>query len=123
MKAIIAAAGAASFLAAPAMAGPYVDLRTNVGTLEGEYTGSTTQLLVGVEGELNENLTGYAAIGPAYVDIDGVDDGETEVAGELGLVYAASEQVDVYGEITFISDQQFDNDTFVGFEAGVKYSF
>ena len=45
-------AGAASLMAAPAMAGPYVNVETNAGYLGNEYQGATTETHVGYEGDL-----------------------------------------------------------------------
>ena len=47
IKSAIALAAAAPLMAAPALAGPYVNVETNAGWTGGDYTGSTTDLHVG----------------------------------------------------------------------------
>ena len=70
MKALIAA-GAASFLAAPAFAGPYVNIETNAGYTGNDYNAATTEFHVGYEGDLGEDAGYYVQAGPAIVAADG----------------------------------------------------
>ena len=120
MKSVIIA-GAASFLAAPAFAGPYVNVETNAGYTGSEYNAATTELHVGFEGPLGESAGYYVQAGPAIVALDG-EDTTTELSGKAGLGVDVAENVNVYGEVAFITvDGQDDND--YGLKAGVKFSF
>ena len=122
MKALILA-GAASFLAAPAFAGPYVNIETNAGYVDGEYENATTDFHVGYEGDLAENVGYYIQGGPALVNVDGAGT-ENEYSGKAGVGVELSEQLSVYGEVSFLtSNQDFSDDLNVGAKAGVTYRF
>jgi outer membrane autotransporter protein len=122
MKAIILA-GAASLLAAPAMAGPYVNVETNAGYTGDDFEGSVTDLHVGYEGELGQSASWYVQGGPALVAADG-EETETEISGKAGLGVDVTEQLNLYGEVSFqTADQDFNDDLGLGVKAGVKYSF
>ena len=122
MKALIAA-GAASFLAAPAFAGPYVNIETNAGYVDGEYETATTDFHVGYEGDIADNVSYYVQGGPALVNIDGAGT-ENEYSGKAGLDVELSEQLSVYGEVSFLTvDQEFSDDLNVGAKAGVTFRF
>ena len=124
MKAAIIAAGAASFMAAPAFAGPYVEIENNAGWLDGEYTTSTTDFHVGYQGDLAENVSYYVQGGPALVNVEG-EGTENEYSGKAGLGVAMTEQLSVYGEVSFLTEgQDFDTETLnVGTKAGVRFTF
>ena len=51
---------------------------------------------------------------------DGVD-GSTDFSGKGGLSIAASEKLDIYGEVSFLTDEV--NDTAYGTKIGAKYKF
>ena len=122
MKALILA-GAASFLAAPAFAGPYVNIETNAGYVDGEYENATTDFHVGYEGDIAENVSYYVQGGPALVNVDGAGT-ENEYSGKAGVGVELSEQLSVYGEVSFLTtDQTFDDDLNVGAKAGVTFRF
>ena len=87
MKSIITAGlllGAAHGLTAPAMAGVYGNVETNAGITGGEYQGATTEVHLGVEGEIG-SATVYAQGGPALVAVEGVDGTELEYSGKAGI--------------------------------------
>jgi outer membrane autotransporter protein len=122
MKALIVA-GAASFLAAPAFAGPYVNIETNAGYVDGEYENATTDFHVGYEGDIAENVGYYIQGGPALVNIDGAGT-ENEYSGKAGVGVDLSEQLSVYGEVSFLTvGQSFEDDLNVGAKAGVTFRF
>ena len=126
MKSIITAGlllGAAHGLTAPAMAGVYGNVETNAGITGGEYQGATTEVHLGVEGEIG-SATVYAQGGPALVAVDGVDGAELEYSGKAGIGIDVGERTNVYGEIAFQTvERQFDGDIPLGLKAGVKYNF
>ena len=115
----IALALAASLASAPAMAGVYVNVESNASYTGNDYTSRTTDLHVGYEGEVGE-LGYYVQGGPALVNGDAVD-GSSEFSGKGGVTIAASEKLDVYGEVSFITDEDADNA--YGTKLGVKYNF
>ncbi len=115
----IALALAATLASAPAMAGVYVNVESNASYTGNDYTSRTTDLHVGYEGEVGE-LGYYIQGGPALVNGDAVD-GTSEFSGKLGGTVAASEKLDVYGEVSFITDEDADNA--YGTKLGVKYNF
>ena len=123
MKALFFAA-AASILAAPAaIAGPYVNAETNVGYTGNDFNGSVTDLHIGYEGDLGENAGYYIQGGPAIVAVNG-EENETEISGKAGLGIDVTDQVNVYGEVSFLTlEQQLGDDLGLGVKAGVKYSF
>ena len=74
MKSIITAGlllGAAHGLTAPAIAGVYGNIETNAGVAGGEYQNATTEIHLGVEGELGD-ATVYAQAGPALLAVEGL---------------------------------------------------
>ena len=113
----IALALAASLASAPAMAGVYVNVESNASYTGTDYTSRTTDLHVGYEGDVGD-LGYYIQGGPALVGADGVD-GTNEFSGKGGVTIAASEKFDVYGEVSFISDEDADNA--YGTKIGAKY--
>jgi len=110
---------AATFASAPAMAGVYTNVESNASYTGTDYTSRTTDLHVGYEGDVGQ-LGYYIQGGPALVGTDGVD-GTTEFSGKLGASVAASDKLDVYGEVSFITDEDADNA--YGTKIGAKYSF
>ena len=115
----IALALAASLASAPAMAGVFVNVESNASNTGNDYTSRTTDLHVGYEGDVGD-LGYYIQGGPALVNGDAVD-GSTEFSGKGGVTIAASEKFDVYGEVSFISDEDADNA--YGTKIGAKYKF
>jgi len=122
-KSVFAAAAAVSMSAGAAVAGPYVNVETNAGWVGDDYSAATTDLHVGYEGPVGENASWYIQGGPAIVAVDGVDT-ETEFSGKAGVGVAVTEQLSVYGEISFLTeDQSFEDDLNVGAKLGAKFSF
>ena len=115
----IALALAASLASAPAMAGVYVNVESNASYTGTDYTSRTTDLHVGYEGDVGD-LGYYIQGGPALTGADGVDS-TTEFSGKLGASVAANEKLDVYGEVSFITDEDADNS--YGTKIGAKYKF
>ena len=73
IKSTIAAVAASPFLlAGAAFAGPYVNVESNISYPDGDYSGATTDLHIGYEGEVGQ-LGYYVQGGPAFTAADGVD--------------------------------------------------
>ena len=125
IKSTIAAVAASPFLlAGAAFAGPYVNVESNIGYPDGDYSGATTDLHVGYEGSLNDSADFYVQGGPAFVAVDGTDGSETEFSGKLGVNVAATESVGVYGELAGITGEK-SGDDIVDWSAkvGAKFTF
>ena len=120
IKSAIALAAAAPLMAAPALAGPYVNIEANAGWTGDDYTGATTDVHVGYEGEVGA-ASYYVQGGPAIVAADGVDT-ETQFSGKAGLGIPVSDALGVYGEVSFLTADDSD-DLGVGGKLGVKYNF
>ena len=105
--------------AAPALAGPYANIEANSGFVGSDYQGTVTETHVGYEGALGENAGWYAQAGPAIVAIDGLDT-DTQFSGKAGLGVDVTENVNVYGEFSFLTA---DGDNNYGAKAGVTYRF
>ena len=120
IKSAIALAAAGPLMAAPALAGPYVNVETNAGWTGDDYTGATTDIHVGYEGEIGA-ASYYVQAGPAIVAADGADT-ETEFSGKAGIGVPVTESIGVYGELSFLTAED-DDDFGVGGKLGVKYNF
>ena len=120
IESAIALAAAAPLMAAPALAGPYVNIEANAGWTGDDYTGATTDVHVGYEGEVGA-ASYYVQAGPAIVAADGVDT-ETQFSGKAGLGIPVSDALGVYGEVSFLTADDSD-DLGVGGKLGVKYNF
>ena len=123
MKALLLA-GAASFMAAPALAGPYVNIENNAGFVGSDYEGAVTEFHVGYEGDLGESADWYIQGGPALVSIDG-EDNTTELSGKVGINAPLSENLSAYGEVALrtAGEIDFDEDLEMGTKLGLKYTF
>jgi|TARA_B000000557_G_C20779755_1_gene445934 hypothetical protein len=120
MKTIaLAALAVTSALATPAMAGVYVNAESNASYTGNNYTSRTTDLHIGYEGEVGQ-LGYYVQGGPAFTGADDAD-GETNFSGKLGGSVAASEKLDIYGEVSFLTDEVAD--TAYGTKIGAKFKF
>ena len=121
IKSALAALAATPVLATAALAGPYVNVETNAGYTGSEYDSATTEFHVGYEGPIGESAAYYLQAGPAIVAVDG-EDTTNELSGKAGIGVDVAENVNVYGEVGFMTvDGQDDNS--YGLKGGVKFSF
>ena len=97
-------------LSGAAFAGPYVNVESNLGYPDGEYSSATTDLHIGYEGSLSETADFYAQVGPAFVHTDSTDDTEGEISGKVGVDVAVNDSLGVYGEIAGISNEDSSGD-------------
>ena len=121
IKSVFAATAALSMSAGAAFAGPYVNIETNAGYTGNDYNAATTDFHVGYEGAMGEDAGYYLQAGPAIVSVDG-EDTTTEFSGKAGVGVDIAENVNVYGEVAFITVDGSDDNNY-GLKAGVKYSF
>ena len=119
IKSALAATAALPLLGSAALAGPYVNVEANSGWTGSDYEGSVIESHVGFEGELSSTAGYYVQAGPAWVSADG-EDTETELSGKAGVNVAVAENVDLYGEISFITS---DDDNGYGTKLGATYRF
>ena len=115
----IALALAASIASAPAMAGVYINAESNGSYTGNNFTSLTSDLHIGYEDTVGK-LGYYIQGGPAFTSPDGAD-GNTNFSGKLGGSIAASEKFDVYGEVSFLTDEVAD--TAYGTKIGAKFKF
>ena len=108
---------AVALMAAPAFAGPYANIEANSGFTGSDYTGTSTDFHLGVEGASGVASYGFQA-GPTVISPDG-GEAETILTGKVFGSVAASEKLSVYGEISAAFDDVNSYDT----KAGVKYAF
>ena len=113
MKSIIASGLLLGMAHGAAIAGPYVNVETNSGFIGNDYTGSATDVHVGVEG-----TNWYVQGGPALLAPDGAD-GDVELSGKAGGSYPVSDKLSVYGEFSFLTGDE----TNYGTKVGAKYNF
>lgn len=123
MKSFIAAAVAAPLMAAPALAGPYVNIESNSGFTGSDYSSTLLETHVGLEGDLGD-AGWYVQAGPALVFPDG-DDTTTELSGKVGIGAPLTERLSAYGEVAAITagEIDFDEDLNVNVKAGLKFTF
>ncbi len=112
---------ASAFVAAPAIAGPYVNVESNASYTGSDYKSRTTDFHVGWEGG-NDSFDYYVQGGPAVVATDGTDDADTQLSGKLGANIAATDNLDFYGEVSVLTAEG-DTDNDWGTKIGAKYSF
>ena len=122
-KTVFAATAALFTSAGAALAGPYVNVETNAGWAGDDYVGATTDIHVGVEGEVGAASV-YVQGGPAIVAIDG-EENETRISGKVGVGIPVTDALGVYAELSAITatDEFEMDDLSVGGKLGVKYNF
>ena len=117
MKSIIAA-GILLGCAHGAVAAPYANIESNSGWYGNDYEGSVIEAHGGYKGELGEDGSWFIQAGPAIVSPDGGDE-EVELSGKVGASYQVAEDLEVYGEYSFISGDELGS----GVKVGVTYIF
>jgi len=117
IKSAFAALAAAPLFAGAALAGPYVNVEANSGFAGSDYTGTTTDLHVGFEGTSGA-AAWYIQGGPSIISPDN-GAAETKFSAKTGGSIAATENLGVYGEISFVNGTT----NSYGTKAGLKYSF
>ena len=121
IKSFAAVAAASTLGAGSAFAGPYVNIETNAGFSGSDYGSAVTDLHVGYEGPVGDNAGYYVQAGPALVAVDG-DDSTTELSGKAGIGADVAENLNVYGEIAFITVDGSDDNNY-GVKLGAKFNF
>ena len=126
MKAIALAALAFPMIAAPALAGPYVESKTTSGVAlnngTSTYKGSQTELRIGYEGKAAKNVTVYGEIGPGYEWNTGKTKSEEVAVGEVGVKAKVTKNVGVAAKVTG-EYGNLSKTTDIGGGLKVRYSF
>ena len=115
----IALAIAASTLAVPALAGPYINVESNASYIGSDYTSRSTDLHIGYEGDVGQ-LSYYIQGGKTINAADGVDS-DSNTSGKLGASVSPTEKINLYGEVSFAAVEDADNT--YGTKLGIKYTF
>ena len=120
---ILALAALLPLMAAPAMAGPYVESKTTGLSADGEYVTSQTELRVGYESKLKNGVTTvFAEFGPGYEWNKKGTPGETVLVSEVGVKTPLSKNVGVQAKL--FSEYGYDTEIFnLGGELKVRYTF
>ena len=116
LKKVLTIAAASAF-SGPCFAGFYLSVENNGSYTGKDYTGSDTDLHLGYE---NGNAFGsYYIQGGLYVSSPDNADSESNFSGKVGGSVIASEKINVYGELSLVTDDS----NLWGSKLGVKYSF
>ena len=123
IKSTIAAVAASPFLlAGAAFAGPYVNVESNISYPDGDYSGATTDLHIGYEGDLGESAGFYVQGGPAVIAVDGTAGTDTQFSGKGGITAQVTDNFGAYGEVSFLTASG-DTDNGYGVKVGGKFKF
>ena len=124
-KSVFAATAALSLSAGAAIAGPFINVEANASYPDGEYSSAVTDFHLGFEGTAGD-VGYYIQGGPAFIHTEASDDTETELSGKVGVTYAATDSLGVYGELAAITNgEDGDGDEILdwGGKVGVKFDF
>ena len=118
----VAVASVIALAGAPAIAGPYLNAESNSSWTGDQNNGAVTDLHGGYEGELGDAATWYVQGGGSYVAPTGTDS-ITVPSGKAGISVAATESLNIYGEVSFMGSGSDDIDRSYGGKLGAKYMF
>ena len=118
MKSIIASGLLLGMAHGAAIAGPYVNVESNTGFYGSDTLGSVVETHAGYEGEFSETTGWYVQAGPALLFPEG-EDSEVEFSGKVGVSSELTENIEVYGEYSFITGDEIGS----GIKAGATYRF
>ena len=115
---------AAAILAAPAFAGPYVNIESETKFDGLDSNGTVIRNDVGYETKLNDRVKFYIQGGPALVLPDG-GTVTTEASAKAGVKASLTEKLSAYGEVKGITQDQINIGKPIKASAklGAKYSF
>ena len=123
MKKIFALSAASILTAAPAVAGPYVNVESNSGWANGDYSSTLLEAHVGYAGVLNEEATWYVQAGPAFGFVPD-EDNVSAASGKVGVTVDVTERLEAYGEVSAITADDWDFEELgVGVKAGLTFNF
>ena len=114
MKPITFLPAALIAVAAPATAGPYINVEANSAFVGSDYAATVLDNHVGFK-----QGNWYVQAGPSIVAGDGVDS-TVELSGKAGASFDLSENLSAYGEVSFMTS---DTDNVYGTKVGLTYEF
>lgn len=114
-----AALAALSMVGGAAHAGYYVNTEVESDFDGSDYTGSELETRVGYEGEINDRTDWFVEMGPTVFFEDGDGSTDTELGAEVGIEFAVTEQLDVYGEVEAFTGDNLQTST----KVGARWSF
>ena len=120
----IAFIGAVSAVAsAPAIAGPYANVESRSAYLGDQRQSTVTDVHLGYQTSLHDQVTLSVQAGPAFVAVEGADT-EHEISGLVAISADLTEKLNLYGEVSAITIQRSIEDDFpIGVEVGATYTF
>ena len=113
---------ATAALSSPVLAGPYINVETNASYAGSDYKSRATDLHVGYENKLG-SLNWYIQGGQTINSVDGSEDSDSNFSGKFGGSVAATEKIEVYGELAFSNFFDEETTNSYGTKLGAKYSF
>ena len=90
-------------VAGAAVAGPFINVEANASYPDGEYSSAVTDFHLGFEGTAGD-VGYYIQGGPSFIHTEASDDTETELSGKIGVTYAATDSLGLYGELAGITN-------------------
>lgn len=115
MKALALLPAALIAVAAPATAGPYINVEANSGFSGSDYSGTVIDNHVGYKED-----SWYIQAGPSIVSPDG-GPSTVELSGKVGASVELSEKLSAYGEVSFMTVSSDSPD--YGTKVGLVYEF
>ena len=123
MKNIALSALALSCFAAPAIAGPYVNLEAKQKWSGEDYKSATLETHVGYENKLGDSASWYIQGGPQIRFPDNAEQ-VGAASGKTGMKFKVTKRLSAYGEVSAATKEGLELEGLgVGTKAGLKYSF
>ena len=121
MKQLLALA-ALPMIAAPAMANPYLESKTNTAFSGSSYVGTQTELRIGYQQDLGSGSSVYGEIGPGYQFRNGSALDQYVTAGEIGVTVPLAKKLALKAKVE--GDLGGRTEVFnFGTEVKVRYTF
>jgi opacity protein-like surface antigen len=121
MKKLLALA-ALPMIAAPAMAAPYVESKTNTAFSAGNYVGTQTELRIGYQKEVAPGVAVYGEIGPGYQWRNGSALDQYVTSAEIGVLAPIAKKLAIQAKAE--GDLGGRTDVFnMGTEVKIRYTF
>ena len=114
---------AVSCFAAPAIAGPYVNVEAKQKWSGEDFKSASLETHLGYENKLGDSASWYIQAGP---QINFPDNAEQvgAASGKTGLKFKVTKRLSAYGEISAATKEGMELEGLgVGTKAGLKYSF
>ena len=121
MKKLLALA-ALPMIAAPAMAAPYVESKTNTAFSAGDYKGTQTELRIGYQKEVAPGVAVYGEIGPGYQFRNGSALDQYVTVGEIGVAAPIAKNLGLRAKVAGDLGGRTDVSNF-GTEVKIRYTF